>query len=78
MRVGIANVRTDWLIATDHVGASFGDLPWVPRPTQAWAHLESADVRRSLAGVWLSLAFTARARSGVSSARLAALEAHVD
>ena len=76
-----ANVRTDWLIATDHVGANFGDLPWTPGQTQAWAHLDSADVRRSLASVWLSLAFTARAaqrRVERSHAILAALEAHVD
>ena len=54
-------VRSDWLIATDHVGAGFDDLPCTPRPTQAWTHPESADLRGPLASIWLSLTFRAHA-----------------
>ena len=45
------NVHTNRLFATRHVSADLGDLPWAPRPAQAWAHPESAVPSRPLATI---------------------------
>lgn len=50
--------RMDWLVATDHVGADIGPLPWESHTTEAWKHLSDPNMRMALASYWLGMRFT--------------------
>lgn len=53
--------RIDWLIATDHVGADIGPLPWESQATEAWKQIGDANIRMGLASYWLGMRFTTKA-----------------
>ena len=70
--------RMDWLVATDHVGADIGPLPWKSQTTESWRHLDDPNLSMALANYWLGMRFTVKAaeqRLERSKEILSALEA---
>ncbi|MEM1156104.1 MAG: hypothetical protein AAGI44_18360, partial [Pseudomonadota bacterium] len=49
--------RMDWLVATDHVGAEIGPLPWKSHATESWRHLGDPNLSMALANYWIGMRF---------------------
>ena len=58
--ISAIGARVDWFIATDHVGATIGPLPWKSHTTETWQRLGDPKMRMGLANYWLGMRFTVK------------------